>query len=90
MLGFGKITAVFDGQQAVDELARRSYDLVLMDLQMPVLDGYSANQKILELYGEPSTGGPCVVALSANADQVSHASASCRSQSDFPGHPEFM
>jgi CheY-like chemotaxis protein len=71
MLGYGKTEAVFDGQQAIDELARRTYDLVLMDLQMPVLDGYSANQRILELYGEPSAGGPCVIALSANVDQAS-------------------
>lgn len=70
MFSYGKTEAVFDGQQALDELERRQYDLVLLDLQMPVLDGYSAHQKTLELYGPPSAGGPCVVALSANADQV--------------------
>lgn len=71
MLCYGKTEAVFDGQQALDAMKRRQYDLVLLDLQMPVLDGYSAHQRIVELYGQPSDGGPCVVALSANADQVS-------------------
>lgn len=72
MLHYGKTEAVFDGQQAIHELERRDYDLVLLDLQMPVLDGYSAHQQILKDHGEPKAGGPCVVALSANADLVSH------------------
>jgi CheY-like chemotaxis protein len=74
MLCYGKTDAVFDGQQALNAMERRSYDLVLLDLQMPVLDGYSTNQAIVERYRLPAAGGPCVVALSANADQVSMVS----------------
>ena len=36
------VTVVEDGQQAIDILARQSFDGVLMDCQMPVLDGYAA------------------------------------------------
>jgi CheY-like chemotaxis protein len=71
MLGYGPTQAVFDGQQAINELERRSFDLILLDLQMPVLDGYSTHKQILKTYGTPSAGGPCVIALSANVDQVS-------------------
>lgn len=44
--------AVNNGQEAIDRLCQRSYDLVLMDCQMPVLDGYEATQKLRQLEGK--------------------------------------
>ena len=34
------VTVVCDGRQAVDTLAREQFDLALLDIQMPELDGY--------------------------------------------------
>ena len=43
--GYGVDLAV-DGNEAVDAVARRRYDLVLMDMQMPLLDGLAATRAI--------------------------------------------
>ena len=42
------VEVAYHGQQALDMLAEHQYDCVLMDIQMPVMDGYSATQKIRE------------------------------------------
>jgi len=52
------------GQEAVDFLKHEKPDLVLMDLQMPVLDGIEATKQIREFY---SADELCIIAMTANA-----------------------
>lgn len=40
------ITEVLDGKEAVAELSKQSFDLVLMDMQMPFMDGLEATRII--------------------------------------------
>ncbi len=40
------VTAVHDGAQAVDEAHRRDFDMIILDVRMPVMDGISALQSI--------------------------------------------
>jgi len=40
------VSAVSDGKEAVDAISNNNFDLVLMDLQMPVVDGFKATEQI--------------------------------------------
>jgi two-component system sensor histidine kinase/response regulator len=41
-----KVDVAVDGQQVLDMLSKKTYELVLMDMQMPVMDGITATQEI--------------------------------------------
>jgi two-component system, sensor histidine kinase len=60
-----RATLVGDGEQAVAAVAQGRFDLVLMDVQMPKLDGVSATKAIRALDG--AAARTPVVALTANA-----------------------
>ncbi|MFT3955915.1 MAG: ATP-binding protein [Piscinibacter sp.] len=64
-----------DGVEALDVLSRRSVDLVLMDCQMPVMDGYTATQHIRAREVKQRLPRTPIVALTANAydEDAAHA-----------------
>lgn len=55
---------VANGSEALERLATRKYDIVLMDMQMPVMDGLTAARRIRE---NPALDALPVIALTANA-----------------------
>jgi CheY-like chemotaxis protein len=55
-----------NGKEAVEAVERQRYDVVLMDVQMPEMDGLEATNKIRENLGEKH---PWIIALTANALQ---------------------
>jgi signal transduction histidine kinase/CheY-like chemotaxis protein len=61
-----QLTLVGDGAQAVEAFASGVYDLVLMDIQMPVKDGIAATQEIRRLERAERRPRTPIIALSAN------------------------
>ncbi len=62
-----EVDEAHDGQQALDALAARRYDMVLMDCMMPVLDGYQATAQWREREAAQGLPRTPVVALTASA-----------------------
>ena len=62
-----EVTAVGDGRQAVDTWEQGSYDLILMDCQMPEMDGYEATRTIRARETERSLPATPIIAMTANA-----------------------
>ena len=54
-----------NGVEAIEALQRRPYKIVLMDVQMPVLDGLAASRRIRAEF--PTHQQPYIIALTANA-----------------------
>jgi CheY-like chemotaxis protein len=64
-----------DGAEALELLEQRPVDLVLMDCQMPVMDGYTATQHIRDRESRQRLPRLPIVALTANAydEDAAHA-----------------
>jgi len=58
------VTPARNGQEALDQLRTGRFDAVLMDLQMPVLDGYEATRRIR---AEPELAALPIIAFTAHA-----------------------
>jgi len=72
-----------DGQMALDAVQRESFDIVLMDIQMPVMDGYTSTQKIRELGFDDLI----ICGLSANAMKEDFDSAYAVGMNDYLTKP---
>ena len=62
-----KIDYAENGQTGFDKFTKKEYDLVLMDIQMPVMDGYRATSKIRNWEEEKGKKATPVIAFTAHA-----------------------
>jgi len=58
-----RTASVSSGSQALERLAKEEFDLVVMDLQMPEMDGVETARRIRERW--PAPGGPKIVGMTA-------------------------
>lgn len=73
-----------NGQLAIDAVVPAKYDLILMDLQMPVLDGLSATRKLRETF---SAADLPIIALTANTSTADRKACSAAGMQGFLSKP---
>jgi len=73
-----------DGQQAVAAVGKQHYDLVLMDMQMPVMDGLSATRAIRAM---PQFASLPIIAMTANAFDDDRQRCRDAGMNDFVAKP---
>jgi CheY-like chemotaxis protein len=62
----GSIDTASNGKEAVDKFGTSNYDIILMDVQMPVMSGLTAAEKIRQLESSTNSHVP-IIAITANA-----------------------
>jgi CheY-like chemotaxis protein len=58
-----------NGVEVLQVVEARPYDLILMDVRMPEMDGYEASRRIVETWAGRSTARPRIIAMTGNALQ---------------------
>ena len=79
-------TLAENGQQAFDKVSSDTFDLVLMDIHMPVMDGYEATKRIRKLSDNAKAQVP-IIALTASAMVEIHQEVSQAGMDGFISKP---
>jgi len=78
--------AVADGEQAVEAIAHEHYDLVLMDCQMPIMDGFAAARAVRRREAKTGRRIP-IVAMTANARREDRDECIAAGMDDYLAKP---
>ncbi len=69
--GYNNVTVARNGQEAINEIQDQSskgnnFDIIFMDCNMPVMDGYQASNEIKEMMGKGAIKPVKIIAVTAN------------------------
>jgi signal transduction histidine kinase/CheY-like chemotaxis protein len=82
------VDSVADGAEALEKVQRQNYDVVLMDIQMPVMDGLEATRRIRALgQAEPRYARLPIIAMTALAMAEDAAKCAAAGMNDFVTKP---
>lgn len=82
-----QVDVTANGQEAVEAVIKTEYDLVLMDCQMPVLDGFAATMAIRHWEWEQGRSPLPIVALTANVIKGFREQCLAAGMDDYLGKP---
>lgn len=83
-LGY-KIDLAENGNQALEKLSQKKYDVIFMDCHMPELDGFEASRMIQKKYSESER--PHIIALTASSTIEDKEQCLSSGMNDFVGKP---
>ena len=84
-LGYQNVSCVADGHEAIHATDHREIDIVLMDIQMDRMDGYTATRMIREKKANQSH--PWIIAITAGAQREDSDKAYAAGMNDFITKP---
>ena len=80
------VTIANNGQEAIEKLLQKKFSCVLMDVQMPVMDGLEATRKIR---ATPDIANTYIIAMTANAGQEDKENCFAAGMNNFISKPIF-
>lgn len=82
-----QVVVAGDGQEALQRYGEQSFDMVLMDVQMPGMDGLTATQRLRELERQHARPRTPVVAVTGNPEPEIRERGRAAGMDDFLGKP---
>ena len=89
-LGVEQVTVVENGKLALESAKKTAFDIILMDILMPEMDGIEATKAILDHHKEAGSSAPFIIAITANAMSTDLESCMEVGMSDFISKPFTM
>jgi two-component system sensor histidine kinase/response regulator len=80
-----RIDMAANGKEAIDALERQKYDVILMDIQMPEMDGLEATRRIYSRWS--SATRPYIIAMTANAMKEDQRDCLAAGMNDYLSKP---
>jgi PAS domain S-box-containing protein len=82
-----QVTPASDGQEALEQYRKQKFDIILMDCQMPIMDGYEATKAIRELEIKNNNTTTPIIAITANALKVDREKCLNAGMNDYISKP---